>query len=414
MTDLLTARRPSARPGTADGPRRPLALGAAIAGLVAAGSVLVGCMAVALAGWFASDAASHGDTRDAVRVGADAWLLAHGSHLDLADAGITVVPLGLTLVCVYVAFRLGRWAAATSAAEDGTAVLLGIVVMAGVYAVVAVLTAVLASHPAAEPHLGLAFSGGFAVAFVGGGAGVASGSGRAASWWQRLPEAVRAVALGAVASVLLVWAAAALLLAAALLADLSSAATVLSRLHIDGPGGLLYTVVVAAVTPNAVLLCGAYLLGPGFAVGTGTLVSPTAVVLGPVPAFPLLAALPDGGPTPWWELLLVGVPVLLAGLAAFLMVRRFPRPAYETGAVRGLVAGLGGGLMLAVLAGLAGGAAGPGRMADVGAVWPDTLVAAAVAMGVGGLLGGVGATWWARRRWCDPESLVGAGATGGR
>jgi hypothetical protein len=36
-------------------------------------------------------------------------------------------------------------------------------------------------------------------------------------------------------------------------------------------------------------------------------------------------------------------------------------------------------------------------MADIGAEPLPTFVAATVAMGVGGLVGGVAATWWARR-----------------
>jgi hypothetical protein len=125
------------------------------------------------------------------------------------------------------------------------------------------------------------------------------------------------------------------------------------------------------------------------------------VVLGPVPAFPLLAALPPGGNVPWWTPFLVAVPVLLGLLAAVLTTRRYPVPSYELGALRGLLAGAGGGLVAGLLAVLAGGSVGPGRMAEMGEVGTlvtDTLVSAAVAMGVGGLIGGVLATWWARRR----------------
>ena len=65
---------------------------------------------------------------------------------------------------------------------------------------------------------------------------------------------------------------------------------------------------MALVAPNLALLGSAYLLGPGFAFGTGTTVSPTAVSLGAVPAFPVLAALPNEGPTPGWLVVLMGVP----------------------------------------------------------------------------------------------------------
>lgn len=401
MTDLLTAKRRSS--GSApDGGPRPLALAAALGGLTAAGAVLACCLAVALAGWFASDAASYGETTDALRVGADAWLLAHGAHLQLARTALGVVPLGLTVLSLYVTYRLGRWAGATSDAGgeegDARAVLLGGLVLAGVYGLVALVTAVLASSPVAEPHLGRAFAGGFAVGVLGGGPGIAAGSGHGRAWWRRLPQGVRTVVLGGLAGPLLLGAASAVVLAAALLAHLGSAATVLSRLHVDTGGGLLYTVVVAALTPNAVLLTTSYLLGPGFALGAGTVVSPSAVVLGPVPAFPLLAALPAPGAGPWEAQGYLAVPVLAGAVAAALAVRRFPQAGWSAGLLRGGVSGLLGGLLVTAAVALAGGAVGPGRMQQVGSFPADVFVAALVTMGVGGLLGGVVATWWTRRR----------------
>jgi hypothetical protein len=256
---------------------------------------------------------------------------------------------------------------------------------------------VLASTDAARPHLDLAFLGSSALAGVAGGTGLLVGCARWPAWREQIPEVVRAVLAGAASVVLLVTTASSLLVVGALVLDLGSAANVLARLHTDVSGGLLYTVVVAAVAPNAVLLGGAYLLGPGFTIGTGTLVSPSAVVLGPVPSFPLLAALPDEGPAPGWTTALVAVPVLLAALAAGLMLRRYPVPGYETGALRGLGAGAFGGVLFALLTGLAGGSVGPGRMADVGALLGETVLAGAVAMGTGGLVGGVAMTWWLRR-----------------
>ena len=404
MTDLLDPRdtRLAARAPAGAPPLRPLALGAAVAGVVAAGAVLVGCMAVGLVGWFASDAGSHGDTRDAIRVGADGWLLAHGAHLHLVtgtvSATVTAIPLGLTLLCAYVAHRLGLWAARTSAVEDAGTVVLGTLVMSGLYGVVALVTAVLSATATAESSLLRAFVGGAAVAFVGGGSGILAGSREVVDWRAKVPETVRAVLKGGLAAALLLTAASAVLLAVALLLDLGSAANVLSLLHADASGGLLYTALVAAVAPNAVLLSGSYLLGPGFAVGTGTLVSPAAVVLGPVPAFPLLAALPSEGTQPAWLSALVVLPVLAGALAAVLVVRRFPAYGFETGAVRGLGSGVAGGVLFTILVAFSGGAVGPGRMADVGADLLPTLVSATVALGIGGLVGGVAATWWSRRR----------------
>ncbi|MBA2465558.1 MAG: hypothetical protein H0V42_11380, partial [Nocardioidaceae bacterium] len=197
---------------------------------------------------------------------------------------------------------------------------------------------------------------------------------------------------------LLLVAAGSVLTVTALLLDLGTAANVLSLLHADAAGGALYTTLVAAVAPNVALMGGAYLLGPGFAVGTGTIVSPATVLLGPVPAFPLLAALPESGPGPVWATALVGVPVLIAALAAGLTARRHPAVGYETAALRSLGVGVLGGLLCALLVLLAGGSIGPGRMSEVGAPNLDTLVAAPVAMGVGALVGGLATTWWLRRK----------------
>jgi hypothetical protein len=397
MTDLLdppatTSEEPAVR---------SLAVGAAVAGVASALLVMLGCMAVGVVGWFASDAGAHGTTRDALRVGTDGWLLAQGVDLQLATGGVTAtvtaVPLGLTLLCVYVAHRFGCRAAATSAVRDLRTVLLGAVVLSGSYGLVALVAAVLASTGTAAPGLLGSFAGGLAVALAGGGTGLLRGS-REVDWRARVPETVRAIAVGAVSAALLLVAAGSALLAVALLADLGSAANVLSRLHADVSGGLLYTVVVAAVAPNAVLLAGSYLLGPGFAVGTGTLVSPAAVTLGPVPAFPLFAALPAGGPPPAWLSALVVAPVLASVVGVVLMLRRHPALTYGSGAARGLGAGAGSGLLVTAMVALAGGSVGPGRMADIGAPLLDTVVSATVAMGVGGLCAGVAATWWARRR----------------
>lgn len=404
MTDLLDTPGTSRTDGAAFDPvaAKPLGIGALVAGVVASSAVLLGCMVAGLVGWFASDAGSHGNTRDALRVGADGWLLALGAQLHLSTGSvtttITAVPLGLTALCVYVAYRLGSWAGATSAVEDARTLALGTVVMSGVYGVVAVLTAVLASTPTAEPNLLRSFVGGFLVAFLGGGSGLIVGSRDVLDKPLVVPEVVIAVGRGALAAILLVVAAAALLVTVSLVMHLGTAANVLARLHADVAGGLLYTLLVAAAAPNAVLLASAYLLGPGFAMGAGTLVAPSAVVLGPVPAFPLLAALPATGPAPAWATALVAAPVLSAVAGAVLMVRRHPVYGYHIGAARGLGAGLLAGALLTVAVSLAGGAVGPGRMAHVGADLLQTFVAATAAMGLGGLVGGLLATWWARRR----------------
>lgn len=402
MTDLLTRPRARTAPASPERPLPPLWWRAVAAGLASSLSVLALCMALGLAAWFASDAGAHGDTRDAIRVGADAWLLAHGAGLQLAGATVTAVPLGITALCLLATVRAARWAVRSSAAEDVAGTVLAGVVLVGLYVLVALVTALLAGTPEARPGLGRALLGGLAVGLVGGGGGLLLASPSTRARLGRLPAGLRAVVSGSAAAMLLMLVAGSTLTVVALLLDLGEAANVLSRLHPDTAGAALYTVVVAAAAPNAAVLGGAYLLGPGFAVGTGTLVSPATVVLGPLPAFPLLAALPAPGATPAWAGVLLGVPVVVGLLTGVLVGRRHPARGYEVGAVRGLASGVGGAVLVTGLAVLAGGSVGPGRMADVGVVGLDVLAAAVVALGGGGLVGGVLATWRVRRTG-DPD-----------
>jgi hypothetical protein len=409
MTDLLSPPRRTAATSKRPPGRSPV-LSAVLGGLVASGSTVLVAVGVALAGWFGADAGRYGDTRDATRVGADAWLMAHGAGLRLDTATLTVVPLGLTVLCAAVTFRVGRRVASSAALGGDPAELRTVLSTAGVmataYALVAMLAATLAVHPRAESDPVRALVGGFVLAAVAGGAGLLVRSGQARALAGRLPVWLRVVLTGGAAALLLHLAGAALLVAGALLRDFGTAATVLSRLHTDGPGGLMYTVVGVAFVPNAVLLGAAYLLGPGFAVGTGTVVSPAAVVLGPLPSFPLLAALPDPGATPPWATALIGVPVVLTAAGVALAVRKAGATRWDLAAVSGLGAGVLAALLLTLLVSLAGGAAGPGRMAVVGGDPWAVLLAAAVSCGGGGLVGGALGAWWARRR---PVSTPGTG-----
>ena len=49
-----------------------------------------------------------------------------------------------------------------------------------------------------------------------------------------------------------------------LVVDFSTAANVLSQLHLSGGEAVMYLAVTALVLPNAALFSGSYLLGPGF------------------------------------------------------------------------------------------------------------------------------------------------------
>ncbi len=383
---------------SAEAPGRPLTTSAALAGTAAAGTSLVLCMAVAVIGWFLADAGAHGDTTDALRVGAAAWLVGHGSQLVVSGMPLGIVPLTLTALIAVVIYRHARWAASTSPpVTEDRAVALAATILTGVYVVIAVVTCVLVTQESAAPSLGRTILGSLVLSALAGTLGLASGAGRLRPLLDRVPGWVRAVGHGAVSTLVALLVASSVLVVAALVTGINQAATVMSGLQL-GPGDYaMYAVATLAVLPNAVLLAGAYLLGPGFAVGTGTVVSPSVVALGPLPAFPLLAALPGNGATPQWAVWVLVVPVLAAVVGAVRAQRAYRVTAYDSAALRGFAGGFGAALLSTLAIALAGGPMGTGRMAQVGAPLGEVFVAAVMAMSLGGLVAGVVTAWWQRR-----------------
>jgi hypothetical protein len=399
MTDLLT-RGPSLRPRTEPSAGRPLTVSAALAGLGASVGSLLITMAVAITGWFLADGGSHGDTPDALRVGADAWLVGHGSHLTFGGVDYTVVPLGLTALLAWAAFRAGRWAGRASPPVDDRELATGAGLMACSYVVVTIVTTVVAGTTEVRGNLLLVLLGSLVIAGGFGGAGIVTGAARWPVVREALPAWAWPVVRAALTTVLAFLACSAAVVVVSFVLDFGSAASLISRLDLHAGDSLMLVVLSALVAPNAVLFGGAYLLGPGFAVGTGTVVSPSVVALGPVPAFPMLAALPDDGATPWFTTALMALPVVAAAVSVGLVQRRHPVLAWDLAALRGLGAGVLAACVTALLTGLAGGALGSGRMADLGASMPEVLVSGALAMGFGGLLGALVTTFVQRR--ADP------------
>ncbi|WP_187366840.1 cell division protein PerM [Nocardioides dongxiaopingii] len=388
--------------------RRPLALVATAGGLAAATSTLLVCLAMGVAGWFLTDGGSHGAPRDGLRTGALAWLMGHGSGVRIEGTPVTAVPLGLTLLCAWALWRIGQRVGASVSGHgpDADGVLDGrrdlVVPAAGLlltvgYVATAVVTLTLASTPATAPSLPRVVLWAVLLCLLVGVPAIAVGSGRAAIWAGYLPTTVRASA-HVVRRVVVAWTLVSLLaFVVALVVDLSTAANVMGQLGGGGGAVVLVVALGLALLPNAVIFSGSYLLGPGFSVGTGTLVTPGLVVLGPLPAFPVLAALPDDGPTPGWTGWLMLLPPLVACAAAAWSQRAWPTAYYVEGAVRGVAGGVVAGVLFALAASVAGGAVGPGRMADVAPFTFDVLLHALTSFGLGGLVGGAAMTWWQRR-----------------
>ncbi len=406
MTSLLVDRRDHT--GASPKAPRSLVLTATLGGVLAALAPLLVCVAVGIVGWFAADAGVHGEPRAGMRMGALAWLMAHGSGITVQGSAVAVVPLGLSVVCAWSMWRLGHRvgegvsghgpdADRISDGERDLTVPMAVGLFFAGYGVTAVVVATLAAGSDTSLSVPRVVLWSLVMTLVVAAPAIATGSGRAAIWATWVPVGVRAAggtALAVLTSFLAVSAAAFLI---SLGFSIGEAATVMGQLHLGVGDGVVYALANVGFVPNAALFSGSFLLGPGFVVGGGTLVSPSIVVLGALPLFPLLAALPDAGTTASWLAAVVALPTLVAAVASARWQRRHPVLGWFESLLRGCGGGILAGIAFAVLASLAGGAVGPGRMRHLGVFVPDVLVHAITSFGIGGAVGALAMTWWQRR-----------------
>jgi len=350
------------------------------------------------------------------RSAVDIWLLGHGVDLIFtldpataatlglagADAAfpVRIAALGFALLTVLLGLRAGRRVAETNH------LLLGELVAVGTFAVLSLAVTLSAVHPLARPSI----VQGAIIPTLVFGAAVVVGSLRShrpstddtirpiraaiTSRLLLLPRAARvsaATALrGGLASVFAVTAVAAVLLAVLVAVHYAQIIGLYEGLHTEVLGGAALTLAQLAFIPTFVIWVTSWLVGPGFAIGVGSSVSPLGTSLGPIPAIPVLGAVPTG--EPWFGFLGLLVPVVAGFLAAALLRPRFSA-ALGAGAhvawtiVTGAAMGIVGGAALGALAAFASGAAGPGRLAQVG---PDPLSVglwAAVEIGLAAIVG---------------------------
>ena len=240
------------------------------------------------------------------RLGAAGWLAAHHVPLTIQGAPLGVLPLLPTLLlgalvargATGVADRSGitqpvdaGWVAATIAGTHG--------VLGAVLALVA--TPVTITADPAQAAVGCAL-----VAGTAAGLGLMRPCGLLPAALRRAPGWVRP---GLEAGL---WGLAIALSAGfvtVLLALVVSAPEVVEMSGPDISSAFGLTVVSIGYLPNAAIAGLSWLAGPGLSVGAVS-ISPVAVHAGPVPAVPLLAALPQGPVQPWWGVVL-GVPLLI-------------------------------------------------------------------------------------------------------
>jgi len=315
---------------------------------------------------------------DAVGAGTSVWLLGHGGTIDMGDAGtVSLVPLGISLVGAALAYGAARRARIRRAGPAAFA-------LAG-YVLTVLALSVLVPGPAGRPGLVL---GSLVIALVALALALWRGRARPPDWLQwlvdRTPSPVRSGmrAAGLTAGGLLAMAT--VFLGIALV---RGTVTILELHDILGPGRLGAVILVLgqlAYLPTLVVWALAWLAGPGFSVGAGTTFTPTEVVTAPLPAVPVLGALPQPGDasTPWVILL----PVLAGALVGLWLHRRRFEPEWWQAAISGLVTAAGTAVVAALLAVAAAGGIGPGRMEVLGAAPPAVAGALAWQVGLGALV----------------------------
>ena len=318
-----------------------------------------------------------------VRLSLGLWLLSQHAGLAVSGGHVGLVPIGLMLVPFLATWFAGRRLARTmdprgdriaaGASRAVPAVLSWrvLAVFVGAYGLIAALASIAAGMPGMRPVSAQAVVGAAVVAGCGGGLGAADyrfGGVRGAvrGLVDHVPTALRPALRPAVAAQAVQLSAGAAIVAAMLVVHFPGVTALHRALDPGLAGGAVLTLGEVLLLPNLTAWACAVTAGPGFAVGAGTSVTVTASQLGPLPAIPVLAALPAPGALPLITPVLLAVP-LLAGIVAGLVVVRWSTAAGLTtrlrhAAVAAALSGVGSGL----LAWLSGGPAGPGRLARVG------------------------------------------------
>ncbi|RLP77330.1 hypothetical protein D9V32_02440 [Mycetocola tolaasinivorans] len=342
------------------------------------------------------------------RTSVDFWLLGHGVHLNVTLSPETVAPFGLpgasapfvlslapiaiTALVIWLAFRSG-----TRSADSGhpiTALIAGTVTYALLSCGVVFTSG--SELISTDRVTGLIFPPLVFAASMALGLVVARYRAGERIPFDTLPERLgeprhtmvfAALRAGALASGALIGAAG-VLVAILLLVNYPLIIGLYESTELGVGGGVVITLAQLLYLPTLVLWAAAWLIGPGFAVGAGSVFSPLGTIAGPLPAVPVLGILPSSSSPLTWILLIVP---LLCGFLAGLWIRRSRVESGELSLGEGAITVAGSavvsGIILGLLAWFAAGAFGPGRLAEMGpTAWIVGLVFAGEIL-LGGLAG---------------------------
>jgi Family of unknown function (DUF6350) len=396
---------------------RPLVVTGAMAACAVMVTGLVILTPLVLAGWIAAPHDGLG-LPGVLRTATGLWLAAHHVGFALHGAGrIGMLPLGLVLIPGALLWRAGWWVVRTGQLSRLSEVGYAALALAAPYAVLCGGLALASRSPLAVASLPQAVIAGFLIALCAG----ALGGARALAPWGRLarllPPRPRSVILGTAGTLAVLGAAGAMLAGTSLAVHLPEFRSLNDALGAGYVGSVLLLLAQLAYVPNAVIWAVCFTLGPGFAFGAGTVVAPTGAALGPLPMFPMLAAMPSGAhpSVPGFvSMAMLIVPYLAGAFGGVLLVRAAPCPAAETAPLWGFACGVATGCVIGILAAFAGGPLGSGRLAVVGpSAWQAGLVATLEAGVAAAVAAGI-ANWLRLRREPGLAAALAAPAAAGR
>lgn len=403
--------------GPAAPPQRPLWVTGLVAAVWCIGIGLAVLTTITLIGWIAAPRTAFGHGLPGVfRTAVNFWLVSHHAGFSVDRGRVGLLPLGVLLIPGVLLYRSGGWMirrvlprdeagrpVAAGRADARRAVVGAAVALAVPYAGLAGLLALAAASPVVRPSPWQAVVACFVVAASGGGMGaartvVAVRTGRRVrsglgALLRLLPERPRSLVIGVAGSVSVLLGTGAVLVGASLALHMGEAARQYDLLAPGIVGGALLFLVQLAFLPNAVIWGMSYAIGPGFAVGAGTSVAATGVLLDVVPVFPPLAALPQAGPAPVASLVALAAPFLAGIVGGVLTVRAMPSTVSESAPLWGFASGALTGVVTAALAALSGGPLGGARMATVGPSWWQVGLFAALEVGISAAIAAWLANW---------------------
>ncbi|MDO4413193.1 DUF6350 family protein [Cutibacterium sp.] len=354
-----------------DGPREPRIPWPWPVVVLAAAAVAIMAQWLALAGIIIPEwLSSNGQPFSSVLTAASSlWLSGHGVPIDILGIHIGLIPLGLTCVSLVLGEETCRYGTRVLwHRHDGHPPRRHIGEAIALHTTVEVLAAITMTATAGTSHWATATVGGLLVGLCSGVVGACCGArvnpfNRLPRWARGLPRAV-----GSTVAVCLAGGSAAL--AVALLVRADNVVQLHEHMGAAGWEGICLILAQLAWLPTMALWGTAWTLGPGFALGTETFVSPLGTHLGIVPALPLLGALPANGPLNLAACAWFGVPVAAGVIGGILVMKSLPEARCESGASLGALSGLVSGLVLTMLGLLSRGSLGDERLSEVGTIMP--------------------------------------------